>query len=372
MNVKMMASFGFFILIYSLLNGYIGWNLFVWMEATFQLNTLWPLVVLMIFLSYAYLFGQVFKSLSLLKTIGACWFACFQFGLIVFPIVNLLYWIVSLFAVPGEQFVIIAGFIVFLLFLSYIGIGLYNAYQPIVKTYQFQVPRKNAKRRSLRLAIASDMHFGGLSGKNHARRLVRSINKINADLVLFPGDLVDDDPDVFKQKRMDRTLKQIRSKLGIYAVLGNHEYYGGKIKELTKIMKHINVHILQDESVLVDNSLQIIGRKDKTDRKRKTIDELQLSAGQSHPVLVLDHQPTDLEAIMKSGADILLSGHTHRGQIAPNQWITKKIFELDWGYKKKENLHVVVSSGFGFWGPPIRIGSRSEVVQIDVTFIDSP
>ncbi|WP_416150573.1 metallophosphoesterase [Salipaludibacillus sp. HK11] len=372
MNIKLLASFGLFIIIYSSLNYYIGWNLHVWLQTTFQFDNPVVIGIFIAFLAYAFLFGQIFKALLPLKMVGSFWLACFQFGVIVLPVANVIIYLLHLLGFPLVSLIISVGFIIWVLFFSYIGFGLYNAYQPVVRTYSLEVPRGKAKRKSLRIAVASDMHFGGLSGKNHAKRLVRTINKLNAELVLFPGDLVDDDPSIFKEKRMDRTLKNIKADSGVYAVLGNHEYYGGKIKQLTKIMKNIGVTILQDETVVIDNSIQIVGRKDKTDHKRNTIDELMESSRKSTiPTLVLDHQPNDLDAIMDQGADIVISGHTHRGQIAPNHWITKKIFELDWGYKKKNQLHVIVSSGFGFWGPPIRIGSRSEVVQLDITFIDS-
>ncbi|MOA56893.1 putative metallophosphoesterase [compost metagenome] len=83
---------------------------------------------------------------------------------------------------------------------------------------------------------------------------------------------------------------------------------------------------------------------------------------------MLDHQPSDLASAAEQGIDISVSGHTHRGQMMPNHLITKRLFELDWGYLRKGGLHAIVSSGFGTWGPPIRIGSRSEVVQIEVEF----
>ena len=86
------------------------------------------------------------------------------------------------------------------------------------------------------------------------------------------------------------------------------------------------------------------------------------------PVILMDHQPSALREIAEAGVDLSLSGHTHRGQMAPNHWITRRIFELDWGYKRIGGLHAFVSSGFGTWGPPIRIGSRNEILSITVRF----
>lgn len=86
------------------------------------------------------------------------------------------------------------------------------------------------------------------------------------------------------------------------------------------------------------------------------------------PIIAMDHQPTDLQAAADNGVDLLLCGHTHRGQMAPNHLVTRRMYELDWGYKQKGSMHTIVSSGFGFWGPPLRLGSQSEIVQIEVTF----
>ncbi|MNT99041.1 putative metallophosphoesterase [compost metagenome] len=83
----------------------------------------------------------------------------------------------------------------------------------------------------------------------------------------------------------------------------------------------------------------------------------------------MDHQPSALQEAADNGIDLSLHGHTHRGQMAPNHWITRRIFELDWGYLRKGNLHAFVSSGYGSWGPPIRIGSRSEILDITIRFV---
>jgi predicted MPP superfamily phosphohydrolase len=114
--------------------------------------------------------------------------------------------------------------------------------------------------------------------------------------------------------------------------------------------------------------LYLIGRKDKTDKNRDSFFDLASETDRSLPVIAMDHQPLSLKEAEQAGVDLLLCGHTHRGQMAPNHLITKRLFEIDWGYKQNNQLHTIVSSGFGFWGPPLRIGSRSEIIQIDISF----
>jgi uncharacterized protein len=87
---------------------------------------------------------------------------------------------------------------------------------------------------------------------------------------------------------------------------------------------------------------------------------------------LLDHQPFELDEKEKAGVDLTLSGHTHHGQLWPLNYLTQAIYEVSWGYKKKGNTHVYVSSGVGGWGPPVRIGNRPEIVLIHIRFKPDP
>lgn len=190
------------------------------------------------------------------------------------------------------------------------------------------------------------------------------------DVILLAGDVLDDSIEPFIRNRMSEQLKLLKARHGVYAVLGNHEYYGGSIKEYTELMDSIGIKVLQDE-VVETAGVYIVGRKDKTAEAMEAGGRLSVSSlleglDLSRPVIMMDHQPTGFDLAAKAGVDILLSGHTHRGQIAPNHWITKRLFELDWGYLLKEKMHVIVSSGYGTWGPPIRLASRSELIKLEV------
>ncbi|WP_025692459.1 metallophosphoesterase, partial [Paenibacillus zanthoxyli] len=170
--------------------------------------------------------------------------------------------------------------------------------------------------------------------------------------------------------RMSEQLGKLKARYGVFAVLGNHEYYGGDIKKYTDLMNEVGIHVLQDE-VAETAGVYIVGRKDKAAESmdsegRKSVASLLEGLDLTRPVIMMDHQPTGFEAAAKAGVDVLLSGHTHRGQIAPIHWITRRLFELDWGYLNKENLHVIVSSGYGTWGPPIRLASRSEIIGLSL------
>ena len=217
--------------------------------------------------------------------------------------------------------------------------------------------------------VASDFHLGLLSNRAHLTRFVKKANAEKPDLILLAGDLVDDDPIWFVQNGMSEVMKQLESTYGIYGVLGNHEYYGKKIPLLVEEMEASNVRMLLDETILVADSFYLTGREDLTNKNRKQLSEL-APEERGLPWFVMDHTPSNLLIPEKEEVDFHVSGHTHLGQMWPNHLFTRKIFELDYGYRQKGSLHAIVSSGFGFWGPPIRLGSQSELWSVNIKLED--
>jgi predicted MPP superfamily phosphohydrolase len=192
--------------------------------------------------------------------------------------------------------------------------------------------------------------------------------------VIHAGDLIDDEVANFVQERMADELKRLRPRLGSYIVLGNHDYPAGYTPEYRALLASAGVQLLLDEYVKVDDSFYIIGRDDwsgqsRGGRPRKPLAAILQGTDPALPRILIDHQPNRLNEAAEAGVDLLVCGHTHRGQMFPNQYLTRKVFEIDWGHLQKGALHVIVSLGFGTWGPPVRIGNRPEVVSIRVRFI---
>ncbi|KEK24886.1 metallophosphoesterase [Bacillus gaemokensis] len=368
MKIRRYLNITTIFIIYTLLMFYIGWNGWVWLSTLFGWES-WGYYALLVGLfSYAYLVVQVFKFLPFLRTIGSYWFAVIQYALILLPLADITVFILRLLSVQVETAIIWTGIVTLSMFIFIFGYGTFNAYSPVVRKYEIHIPKEMKERKTLRIAMASDMHFGKLSGVSHLKRLVHHVNEMKPDMILLPGDIIDDHPGVFIKKNMGQIMKQMHAPLGVYGVLGNHEYYGKAIPEFLQEMDKIDVHILLDEVIKIEDSFYLVGRRDKTERDRQSFEELMSTVDKSLPVIAMDHQPFELKQAEASGVDLLLSGHTHRGQMAPNHLITKRMYELDWGYAQKEAFHAIVSSGFGFWGPPLRLGSRSEIIQIEVTF----
>ncbi|MCA1321833.1 metallophosphoesterase [Bacillus tianshenii] len=369
MKLRPVLSILAFFSLYNILVYYIGWNVWIWGSTFFHWEhpILFSLIVAVI--AYSYILGRLSKGLSFLSIIGSYWFAVVQYVLLLLPICNLTVFLLKWSPLSEEAAIIWTGNVTLFIFLLLMALGTFNAYSPVIRSYEISIPKRGNHHKELKIAVASDMHFGKLSGRAHASRLVKTVERIKPDLILLPGDIIDDDPKQFVRKQMGGILKRMRAPLGIYGVLGNHEYYGREIPAFLEEMKKLDIHILLDEVWKVGDSFYILGRKDRTDSKRKSIKDLAENLDHNLPIIAMDHQPTQLQEAEESGIDLILSGHTHRGQMMPNHLITKRMFELDWGYLQKNSLHAIVSSGFGFWGPPIRIGSRSEVVEIKISFL---
>jgi len=221
------------------------------------------------------------------------------------------------------------------------------------------------KRDSLRIVAISDLHLGYTIGKSELLQWIDLINKENPDMVLIAGDIIDNSVRPLNEDNLAQYFKNIKAPLGVYACLGNHEYISG-IKESTDFINRTGIRLLKDESVLVDSCVYVVGRDDRMNPGRKPLSELVSSLDKSRPIILLDHQPYNLEESEANGIDFQFSGHTHNGQVWPISLITKMLYEDSHGYIKKGNTNVYVSSGIGIWGGKFRIGTQSEYVVIDI------
>jgi len=250
--------------------------------------------------------------------------------------------------------------------------GYLNARSPVIRKLNINIDKKAGELKGLKIAVASDIHLGTIIARRSVERIVRRINSIGADIVLLPGDVVDEDIGPVIKRNLGEFLRNIKSKYGTYAVTGNHEYIGGAEAACSYLEAHGIVE-LRDRYVKIAESFYVVGREDRASKGfagklRKPIAEMMEGIDKTLPVIMMDHQPVRLEEAEKFGVDLQLSGHTHHGQLWPFNFITKKIYEVSMGYKKKGNTHIFVSCGVGSWGPPIRTGNRPEIIEINIQF----
>jgi len=219
---------------------------------------------------------------------------------------------------------------------------------------------------TLKIVCVSDVHIGYVINKRKLKRYVDSINAQKPDIIFIVGDLCDGAIEPMIDQKVYEELMAIKSRLGTYVVTGNHEYIRGNKDVKVSYYEKSGLIVLEDSVALVNNSFYVIGRKDRRDKSRKETIELVKGLDTNKPIILLDHQPYNLERSEEAGVDLHLSGHTHDGQFFPISLITNAVYEVSYGYKLKGKTHVYVTSGLGLWGPPIRLGTKSEFVVINM------
>ena len=217
--------------------------------------------------------------------------------------------------------------------------------------------------RPLKIVMLSDLHAGFHNRRAEVARWVDMINAEKADLILIAGDIIDNSQRPLQEQG---TLEELqRFNAPTFACLGNHEYISG-IDKAIPLLEQTGICLLRDSTATIGN-VTIIGRNDRSNRHRKSVEQLMQDVARDSYIILLDHQPYKLEEAEENGVDLQLSGHTHRGQVWPLNWVTKKMYECDYGQHRRGNTDYYVSSGMGIWGGKFRIGTDSEYAVITVT-----
>jgi predicted MPP superfamily phosphohydrolase len=214
-----------------------------------------------------------------------------------------------------------------------------------------------------KIVVASDLHLGYTIGSNKLNDFVEFINKQNPDIVLLCGDIFDRSVRPVESKNMLAKLKEIKAPMGIYAVPGNHEYYGDREKAFRYLSE--TFVLLRDSVAQPTGDICIVGRDDRTNANRKPLKEIMQGIDHNKLIILLDHQPQHLEEALEAGVDFQFSGHTHDGQVWPLNYVTGKLYEKSYGYLRKDSTQYYITSGLGLWGAHLRIGTRSEIVVLE-------
>lgn len=218
---------------------------------------------------------------------------------------------------------------------------------------------------SYRVILASDIHLGYGTTRRDLSRYVDMINRERGDVVIIAGDLIDNSVIPVAQSDMCREFSRVEARDGIYLAPGNHEYISN-IAAVKEYLTTTPVRLVQDSVVPLRSNITLIARDDRSNRHRKSLEELVAKAGCTTLTIVVDHQPYDIALSDSLGVDIHLSGHTHRGQVWPLSWITDSIYEQSHGYRRWRHTYAIVSCGLSLWGPPFRIGTHSDLYVIDI------
>ena len=271
-----------------------------------------------------------------------------------------------------------AGIAAITVTICYLGVGWYQAHHVWQTAYQIQTDKNVG---DLRVAVFSDSHTGTTFHGDGFAEHMKEIEAQNPDLVLIVGDFVDDDTSKEDMIRCCEALGEMKTTYGVYFVFGNHDkgyyspdYRGYDGDDLIAELEKNNVHVMQDDVELIDDRFYLIGRTDKSEEYasgRKTMEELTADLDPDKFSIVLDHQPEDYDAQAKADVDLVLSGHTHGGQLFP----LRPIEELTnmtpddriYGYEKRGNTNFIVTSGISDWAIKFKTGCRSEYLMLEIS-----
>ena len=379
--INFIIFFVIVLLIYSLANYYI----FIRGLQAIPQHSRWriPYQALFLFLALSYIMGRFLEKIwlsvisDIFVWIGSFWLAMFFYFLLIVVVIDLVrlinHWF-PFFQLITDNYVKLKQ----VTFFVSIGIVLVTVLYGYINACSFRVRKldltiaKQTNMKKMNIVAVSDIHLGTIVGRKRFYKIVNKINELNPDLILLPGDIVDENLAPVIRKNLGEALLHLKSKFGVYAITGNHEYIGGVESAVNYLEQH-GVTLLRDSVVKVIDSIYIVGREDRSIRQfngkhRKKLVELMRNVDKNFPVILMDHQPFGLNEAEENGFDLQLSGHSHHGQLWPINFITNAVYEKSWGYLKKGSTHIYVSCGVGTWGPPVRIGSRPEILHIVVNF----
>ena len=282
----------------------------------------------------------------------------------------------------------IAGCVCALIILAASVWGIINAQIIHVTPYEVTVNKAVEGIDEMKIVLVADLHLGYNIGEKQMRQMVERINEQDADLVVIAGDIFDNEWEAVNEPAaLAGTLRGIRSKYGVYACYGNHDieepvlvgftFRQNEDKEsdprMDEFLKDANITLLHDEGALIDGKFYLYGRADahrpgRGIEKRKTPGEITAGMDKDKPIIVLDHQPKELQALADAGVDLDLCGHTHNGQMFPGNLMIKLMWENACGYLQKGQMHNIVTSGVGLFGPDMRVGTTAEICPITIHF----
>ena len=321
-------------------------------------------------------FGEKMPSAfsAIFENIGGFWMIALMYFLLAALFIDLIRLTDHIFGIypdfikanyPLVKLISLCSVLLVLLVLSVVGYIRFS--NPQVVTLNLDIPKNVSHTDNLSIVAATDVHLGDMIRKGRLVEYVKLINDQKPDIILLGGDLFDRNMHTVEEQHMDTVLQKLKAKYGVYAVVGNHEYFGNVTRAVNYMTKS-GIKVLRDDAVTIDNKFVLIGRDDYTNRHRKPLKTIISDSDMSLPMILLDHQPFNLAEAVENKMDVQISGHTHNGQIYPFSLIVSKMYQLAYGYRKMGNTHFYVSSGLGLWGAPIRLGTQSEIVHMNLKF----
>ncbi|OGS43079.1 MAG: hypothetical protein A2539_09320 [Elusimicrobia bacterium RIFOXYD2_FULL_34_15] len=244
--------------------------------------------------------------------------------------------------------------------------SIYNVSRGIrIKEIKLKTEKLPKNLSKFSIVQLSDLHLDFLKNRKWFNDVVEKTNALNPDIIVITGDLID--TNLCNIDDHCELLTKLKSKYGVYAITGNHEYYTG-LETFLDICKNSNINVLRNEKVTIANCIELAGVNDEEGKRFSgggpDLNLALKNCDFKKPVILLAHRPTMFKDAVKSGVDLQLSGHTHAGQIPPVDLLVTLIYKYSYGFHKKNSSYIYTTFGTGTWGPPMRLFSRSEIVKI--------
>ncbi|MDR3519514.1 MAG: metallophosphoesterase [Candidatus Pacebacteria bacterium] len=360
-----------FVLVISIFLGLMHLIIYEALISLFTLSTTGQLIlgIILVVLCFSFVLSSVFNfNFNNLFTriyyrISAAWL-----GMAFYLFLVSCLYVLALSVLPTSSVSILNNFgILFFALAVVVSIyGFFHARNILIKNVNIVLPNLPKGWEGKKAVFISDIHLGAVNGENFAKKIVTKINELNPEMVLIGGDLYDGVK--VNELAIVKPFADLHPTLGTYFVTGNHEEFRDNSLYL-KAIRNIGISVLTNE-ILTINGLQLVGVDDRDSinaEKFKVILE-NLKIDKNKPTILLKHQPLQLDIAEKAGINLQISGHTHKAQVFPLNISTHFIFKgYDYGFRMLKKMAVYTSSGVGTWGPPLRVGSDSEIVVLTFT-----
>ncbi len=308
---------------------------------------------------------------DIIYTAGSYWMGIFVYMFLFTIAADIVFLVMNLFRLHMIQYASVSGIVVIVLTFIVVIYGAINAASIKITRYEAQAEELS---EPLRVALITDIHIGAVGMEKRLPEIVDRVNAENPDIICISGDIFNNDFTAIKDPAFVlEQFKRMEAPCGVYACLGNHDC-GDGFGNMLELLRSSGVKLLIEESSLIPEKCIIVGRADSSPIalsegiKRGSYGLIAPDNPDGLPVIVLDHNPANIGEYGKD-VSFVLCGHTHKGQIFPGNLITKALYEHDYGQYRRdaESPTVFVSSGVGYWGPPLRVASKSEIAIIDLT-----